>query len=168
MTATGQIQLDLPSTKTNHLGTSIWVTRTESGTSWDAYGTLLQYHNWRITNQPLDPLSPYFIIDGGRALTKNMALRTLRRLLTKNGDNPMAYGLHSTRHGEAIALTASGAASQEVMAAGGWSSSGTLDIYAGRLTEQRLVEMQRGMHQQTGMFHATRNPEKQGRPHRSK
>lgn len=144
--------LRLPRTKTSVAGQTIHVTDTENDEVITAFDALYAYHEWRIDVEPSEPDSPYFITTTGRTYTKNMALKTLRLMLTKNGDNEKLYGLHSTRHGGATALTEAGVSETAIASTAGWKSTAMVMKYAKQTSVSHTAEMQKRMERTDGVF----------------
>ena len=156
--------LTLPRTKTNVAGRTVYVINTGHQSESSAFNALQKYHRWRASHGPREPTSAYFVTTTGRTYTKTMALSTLRILLAANGDDAFLYGLHSTRHGGATALTEAGVPEAAILAAGGWKAPKMLQIYARRTSREKMATMQHQMQQGTGTFRSQDGEQPAKRP----
>jgi hypothetical protein len=156
--------LTLPRTKTSVAGRTVYVINAGNQAESSAFNALQKYHIWRLSHGPREPASAYFVTTAGRTYTKSMALSTLRLLLAANGDDPFLYGLHSTRHGGATALTEAGVPEAAILAAGGWKAPKMLQIYARRTSREQIAAMQQQMEQSVGTFRSQEGDQPAKRP----
>jgi hypothetical protein len=73
----------------------------------------------RPSSLPSDPL---FRLSNGRALTRDLLINFMHRLLTRGGINPEGYSGHSMRRGGAQALFDAGISERDIQVYGRWRS----------------------------------------------
>ena len=68
------------------------------------------------------PSDPLFRLSNGRALTRDLLINFMHRLLTRGGINPEGYSGHSMRRGGAQALFDAGISERDIQVYGRWRS----------------------------------------------